>query len=75
VREETAAAVSVAFFALAPSVSAGAAPWLLARWQLREPLLCALAVAATVVGQARLLGQLVLRSGTRPSRRSRLEPT
>jgi protein-S-isoprenylcysteine O-methyltransferase Ste14 len=38
VRKETAAAVSAAFFALAPGVSAGAVPWLLTRWHVREPL-------------------------------------
>lgn len=37
-RKETAAAGSMAFFALAPGVSAGVVPWLLTRWQVREPL-------------------------------------
>jgi protein-S-isoprenylcysteine O-methyltransferase Ste14 len=38
VGKKTAAAGSVAFFALAPGVSAGVVPWLLTRWQGREPL-------------------------------------
>ena len=37
-RKQTAAAESMAFFALAPGVSAGVVPWLLTRWQVQEPL-------------------------------------
>jgi protein-S-isoprenylcysteine O-methyltransferase Ste14 len=38
VRKPTAAAGAAVFFAAAPGVVAGLAPWLLAGWELREPL-------------------------------------
>ena len=37
-RKRTAAVGSAVFFLLAPGVVVGLIPWLLTRWQVREPL-------------------------------------
>jgi protein-S-isoprenylcysteine O-methyltransferase Ste14 len=55
VRKEAAAAGSVAFFALAPGVVAGAVPWWLTDWQTREPL--------PYLAPARVLGAALLAVG------------
>src|ERR671914_565368 len=70
-RRRTAAVGSAVFFLVAPGVVVGLIPWLLTRWQARERLVVGgvyryvrnpmyVAVLAAIVGQALLLGRLVL---------------
>jgi hypothetical protein len=59
-RRPTAAVGSAVFFLLAPGVVVGLIPWLLTRWQSREPL------PYWVPGGILLVGGLITPGGTAP---------